>query len=579
MEKNTLRNFSRAEKEVRTEVAELLQEVVGEKFFAESIGLTSPPSSDLGEFSLPCFSFAKVLGKNPQEAARSIAENFFRSGRKKILSRAQSAGPYVNFFVDEKKFYGMLLGEILKRGGLYGSSEMGKGKKIMVEYSQPNTHKEFHIGHLRNICIGGALVNLYSAMGYRVISANYIGDIGAHVAKCLWAYLRFHKGVTPPHNKGKYLGKIYVEAFLKLEEHPEWQKEVSEILQNLEAGEKKLLSLWKKTRKWSLDEFSRIYQRLGVHFDEYFFESEVEKDGKKLVQELLRSHIAQRSEGAVIVDLEKYGLKKFLILKSDGTSLYATKDLALAQKKFKKYKIDKSFYVVDSRQSLYFKQLFKTLELMNFRKEMAHIPYEFVTLKDGAMSSRSGNAVLFEDLEEKIFERAREETKKRHPDWSAKEIGRISRRLAFSAMKYGMLSYGNNSPIVFDMVRSLELAGNTGPYLQYTHTRIASILKKAKAKGELTASIPETEKEERELLLELSRFPKIIEDAAMRFDPSHLSNYLFGLSQAFSLFYETVPVLKSESEKREFRLALVRAVKQVMSAGLNLLGIPPLEKM
>lgn len=573
-----LTNFSQAEKEIRREIFTLLKDIFGEKFSEENIVLASPPSSALGEFSLPCFSFARVLGKNPQEAARFLSEKISKSPLK-IISRAENIGPYVNFFIDEKKFYGMLLEEILKRGKSYGNAETGKGKKIMVEYSQPNTHKEFHIGHLRNACIGSAIVNLYSALGYRVISANYIGDIGTHVAKCLWALLRFHNSDAPPKNRGKYLGQIYVEANQKIKEHPEWQKEVSETLQKLEAGERTLRALWKKTRKWSLDEFSEIYKRLGVHFDIYFYESDFEREGKKMAQTLLQSRVAQKSEGAVIIDLEKFGLKKFLILKSDGTSLYATKDLALAQLKFKKYKIEKSFYVVDSRQSLYFQQLFKALELMDFKKEMTHIPYEFVTLKTGAMSSRSGNAVLFEDFEEKIFEKAAQETKKRHPDWSLREINRISRGIALSAMKYGMLSHGNNSPIVFDMEHALGLAGNTGPYLQYTHTRISSILKRARKKIGKTASVPKLKQEERELLMELAHFPKIIAESARRFDPAHLAGYLFGLSQKFSLFYERVPVLKSEDEFRKFRLMLIKSTKEAISNGLKLLGIEPLEKM
>lgn len=583
MKKKPYSAFSRAEYETRTEILAFLHDALKKPLSLSDVVIDYPPQRAFGDFSVACFAFSKITGENPKELSARLEKKFLEKGKSfKMLARAKSAGPYLNFFVDRKQYATELLREIGEKKQSFGNSYIGGGSKIMIEYSQPNTHKEFHIGHLRNVCIGTALVHLYRTLGYSVISANYIGDIGAHVAKCLWAYSRFHQNVKPPKNRGKYLGRIYTEAYLKLEEHPEWEKEVQEVLQKLEAGDKKLISLWKKTRQWSLHEFYAIYKKLGAKFDVYFFESEVENPGKKIVSELLHKGIAKKSEGAVIVDLEEYGLKKFLILKSDGSSLYSTKDLALARIKFEKYKIDRSIHIVDARQTLYFQQLFKTLELMGFVKPMLHIPYEFVTLKDSAMSSRLGNIVLYEDFEETVKSKAAEETVKRHSDWKPREIKNVSEKIALAAIKYGMLSHGNGSIITFDPDKAIELSGNTGPYLQYTCARISSIMKKAgKTRLSKTPECAHTlTPYEEEVIFSLAKFPSAIAEAVERNDPLCLTSYLISLAQHFSGFYENVPVLRSEDpEVRRARLTIASAVRTVIAKGLTLLGISPLEKM
>lgn len=583
MKEEKIQNYSNAEIKCRDEIFDFLKFSLGDNFDENLIFIEYPPEASMGDFTITCFGLAKKAGVSPHEFTKSLAEQFTiqkkvtHDGR--IIRDVKSFGPYLNFFVDSARFARNVIGQILQEDEGFGNSSIGKGQKIMIEYSQPNTHKEFHIGHLRNVCIGFSLVQLYKVLGYKVISANYIGDIGTHVAKCLWAYIKFHYSDALPKNKGKFLGEIYVEANKKLEENEEYKKEVSEILQKLEAGDNKLKSLWKKTRKWSLSEFYSIYKNLGVAFDIYFFESEVEEEGKKIVKKLLKDGIAKKSEGAVIIDLEGHGLKQFLLLKSDGTSLYSTKDLALAQIKFKKYRIDKSFYVVDMRQSFYFQQLFKTLEMIGVRKDMAHVPYEFVMLKEGAMSSRSGNVVLFEDFEDAIMLKVEQETKKRHNKWKEGKIKNVSKKISHAAMKYSMLSHGNNSVIVFDMERSLALHGDTGPYLQYVYARISSILKKANSSGRRGFFKEFVNEEEMNLARKLSRFPRILEKSAKSFDPSSLSHYIYELAQVFSVFYEKVPVLKAQADIRAQRLAILRAVAAVFKKGLKILGIEPLKQM
>jgi len=457
-----------------------------------------------------------------------------------------------------------------------------------LEFSQPNTHKEFHVGHLRNALLGNSLVNLLRLSGHKVIAVNYIGDVGAHVAKCLWAYDKFYQDQELPENKGKFLGQIYTEASKKIEANPEYKKEVDDILQKLEVGDpkafggtsKKWLALWKKTRKWSLADFNKIYKILGIKFDHFFYESEVEKPGKKIVEELLKKGIAEKSQGAVIIDLEKYGLKQFLILKSDGSSLYSTKELALAKLKFEKYKIDASIVVVDSRQSFYMQQFFKTMQVIGFNKKMIHIPYEFVTLKDGAMASRSGNVVLFGDFYDQVVSRATIETHNRHQDWTTKKIEQVAQQIALSAIKFNMLKVGNNSVITFDIDEALSFDGFSGPYIQYTCSRINSVLKKAKFRSftnvdhsKLTTDL------EKEILLQLASFPEIVSEATKNYDPSQLAKYLFDLARLFSAFYQKYPIISSPKNIKEARLLLADSTAKVLINGLALLGIEALDQM
>ena len=342
---------------IKKQIIDLIAQAVGLDFDLDKLEITVPPDSQMGDLAVPCFYLSKLTRQAPNKIAEELAGKINPGG---VIKDIKNLGPYLNFFIDPGVLAKSIIKEIQKQKDSYGALKLGQ-EKIMLEYSQPNTHKEFHIGHLRNTVLGASLVNLLKFAGYKVMSVNYIGDVGAHVAKCLWAYDKFHKDDALPEDKGKFLGQIYTEASQKLESNPEYKKEVDEILQKLEAGDpkafggasKKWLALWKKTRSWSLAGFDSIYKTLGVKFDQVFYESEVEKPGKKIVEELLKKGIAEKSEGAVIIDLEKYNLKKFLLLKSDGSSLYSTKELALAKLKFEKFKIDKSLVVVDTRQSFW----------------------------------------------------------------------------------------------------------------------------------------------------------------------------------------------------------------------------------
>lgn len=563
-------------KKVKDQILDMVAKAVDREVDKSQLEITVPPDSEMGDFAVPCFYLAKLLMRSPNQIADDLKKKIHPAGS---IKSVQNMGPYLNFTINPGVFGKKVITEIRRKKVAYGALKLGR-EKIMIEYSQPNTHKEFHIGHIRNVAVGNSLVNICKQVGYKVIPVNYIGDIGSHVAKCLWALKKFHDGEKLPANKGKFLGQIYSEAVQKVEANPEYKKEADEVLQKLENGDKEWLALWKKTRQWSLDEFDKIYTILNAKFDHIFYESEVEKPGKKIVHELLEKGVAEKSEGAVIIDLEKYDLKKFLLLKSDGSTLYATKDIALAQLKFKKYKIDKSIVVVDARQSFYFQQLFKTLNIIGFNKEMVHVPYEFVTLKNGAMSSRAGNVVLFEDFYSQVTSIARVETKKRHPDWSDKKTNDTAEKIALAAIKFNMLKVGNNNVIVFDIDEALSFDGFSGPYLQYTCSRISSVLKKAGSFSISDTNYAKLNSDiEKELILKLAEFPEAVKEAAESYQPSEITKYLFDLARLFSNFYQKMPILNSEEATKKARLALVGAVYQALTNGLGLLGIEPLNEM
>lgn len=568
---------------IKQEIIDLVAQAVNQEIDKTKLEITVPPDSKLGDFAVPCFYLTKLWRRSPNQIAKELAAKIKPAG---LVKTVQNIGPYLNFFIEPKILNAEVLKEIQKAKNNYGRLNLGK-EKIMIEFSQPNTHKEFHIGHLRNAVLGQSLVNLMRVSGYKVIPVNYIGDIGAHVAKCLWALEKYHqqdKLPAPrqggPENKGKYLGQIYTEAVKKTEASEKFKKEADEVLQKLEKGDKKWLALWQKTRKWSLAEFNNIYKVLNIEFEEVFYESEMEKPGKKIVAELLKKGIAEKSEGAVIVDLEKYNLKSFLLLKSDGSSLYSTKDLALAELKFKKYKIDKSLIVTDSRQSFYFQQLFKTLELMGLKKPLVHLPYEFVTLKEGTMSSRAGQVILFEDFLAQVKAQAEQETKKRHHNWPEKKIKKIAGKITLSAIKFNLLKVGNNSIIEFDIDEALSFDGFSGPYLEYTLSRISSVFKKAKSK--LGAKIDYSQLKtdlEKELILKIAVFPEVVGEAVKDYASSEIAKYLFELAKLFSNFYQTLPILSAEKEMSQARLNLIGAIRQVLINGLELLGIEAMEEM
>src|SRR3989338_1327771 len=534
-----------------------------------------PPDSSLGDYAFPCFIFAKELKKNPNEIAKDLSNKIKPN---KFLSKIESKGPYLNFFVNNSYLADLTIKKIMSEKDDYGKGDIKK-EKVMIEFSQPNTHKEFHIGHLRNVALGDSLVKIFSFNGYKTISANYIGDIGNHVAKCIWIYLKKYKGKEPKTNKGAWLGRLYTEATKLIEENENFKDEVQAIQKKLEEGDKNLTKIWKDTRDWSLQEFNNIYNLLNVNFEIFFYESEEEKEGKRLVKELLKNKVAELSEGAVIINLEEYNLPIFLLLKKDGTSLYSTKDIALAKTKFTKFQIDKSVYVVADEQKLYFQQLFKTLEIMGFKqaKNCYHLPYSLVMLESGKMSSREGNIIKFNDIYRDVLDYAMNETKKRHKDWNKLKQEKISNQIALSALKFSMIAQDNDKVIIFNKERALSFEGNSGPYVQYTYARSNSILKKVKSFKIKTKNTP-TE-EEFQLIKKMADFPEITQQSFKNYQPHIIANYCLELAQLLTEFYHKCKVIQEDKNLMNFRLTLIKSYQQVIKNATGLLGIELPDKM
>jgi len=558
--------------EIKKQLCAIMTQAVGAPL--QTVEFREPPDETMGDLALPCFEIAKKLGKNPVEAAKFLAETL----NIKFVQKAVAQGPYLNFYIKTAYLNKLVIAE-KKRQGLNKEEK----RKIMLEYSQPNTHKEFHVGHLRNAVLGSSLVNILRWQGHKVIAANYIGDSGVHVAKCLWNLQKFHAGDTLPENKGEYLGAVYAEAVAKLEGNENYAKEVSELQKKLEQGDPELVKLWEQTKEWSLESFYRAYDLLQIEFDQWFFESEEEKAGRKLLKNILKENAIpeiKKSEGAIIADLSAYGLDVLVLIKSDGNLLYGAKDLPLGIKKFQKFRIDKSIYIVDMRQSLYLKQIFKLLDLFGYSdRKKIHVAYDFVTLPEGAMASRKGNVITFENFYAEIFSHSLAETEKRHADWTEEQRQFTAKMISLAAIKFGMLKYDNQSIIVFDVQKALAFDGDTGPYLLYAIARINSILRKEEIVKQKINYKLLNHPAERKLILQLAKFDETVTLAAKEYAPARLCAYLLELARLFSTFYHDVPVLKAEEKTKAARLALVMKVQQVLIEGLQLLNIDSVDEM
>jgi arginyl-tRNA synthetase len=463
----------------------------------------------------------------------------------------------------------------------------------MIEYSNANTHKEYHVGHLRNICFGDAVNKILSANGFKSLPVSYINDFGIHVAKTIWWTFNKENENSPMLSdknldKGYFLGQMYVRACEEIKARDSANEEVGEVMKKIENRQGQDYKLWQKTRQWSITQFANIYKELGINFLHIFYESEYIDKGKDIVANLYEKRIFEKSQGAVIANLEKYNLGVLMILRTDGTALYPVADLALALEKFKKYKIDKSIYVVDIRQELYFKQLFKVLELLGIKKAMAHLVYDFVKLPSGMMSSRTGNVITYKELKKELFTKAKAETASRHEDWNEAKLNKTADKITIGAIKFEMLKVSASQVITFDIEQALRFDGFTAAYLQYTGARINSIIRKANSTRHephntqhTTADMPEVdvEKKERLLILAISKFPEAVRKAGAEYDPSAIAKYLIELARDFNDYYHSVPVLQTELKNREARLKLITAVKQAIGNGLNLLGVEVLEEM
>jgi len=535
-----------------------------------------PPQPSFGDLSFPCFEMAKIQKRNPQQIAVEIAQKITVK-KDSLVTGVEAKAGYVNFFLSWEKIVGKLLKEIITNKGEYSFS--AKKKKIMIEFSQPNTNKPMHIGHARNTVLGDSLSKILEAAGNNVVRANYPGDIGLHVAKSMVGYMKWGNNKEPDKKSDHFVGDFYIRFFEEAKGNPALEDEARDLLRKWESGDKATVALWKKMKEWCLNGFKETYKKIDVDFDVWFFESEFEKSGKEIVDKLLEKGIAFKSpEGAVVADLEKHGLPSCIILRSDGTSLYATKDFQLGIIKFDKYKIDKSIYVVGNEQKTYLEQIFKILELFGYEKakQCYHLAYGLVMLPEGKMSSREGRVVLLDDLIAELEHLSGNVVSKANPNMDETAKKKISEQVALAALKYALLKVSPEKNIIFNKNEVVQFEGDTGPYLQYAHTRCCGILEKA-GKWKPCFNQKALVEQEKELVKNLTRFPAVVEEAAKDLRPHYVCNYAYELATSFSTFYHACPVL--QAEQKDFRLTLVKATEIILKKSLELLGITALEKM
>jgi arginyl-tRNA synthetase len=524
------------------------------------------------------------------ELAEIVAEQL---GDQESFSRIEAVRGYLNLYFAAPDYSTRVLEEIMRLDKDYGRGSK-KDLRFMVEFSQPNTHKAFHVGHLRNVILGDALARILDFAGIDVIRANYIGDFGKDVFKWIWNYRARHAGEVPPKKDvTRWMGDLYAEATKALEEDPNSEKEIRELFSRWEKDDQEIHDQWAETRQWSLDGFNEIYAAMDISFDRLYYESEVEEPGKELVQRFIDEGIAidERAEGGPVIvkvdellGLEDEQYRVLVLLRSDGTSLYGAWDLALTLLKFKEFELDKSVYVVDVRQSLHFQQVFKTLEIAGYGdliEKVHHLPYEIVNLPGNlTLSSREGVVVLLEDFIREATARSEEAVLEKNPDMEEIVRKDVAQAVGLGSIKFPMLARDNAKIATFDWETALDLNGQAAPYIQYAHVRAISLLKRyGKELPELISPDHQLSAQEIQLINQLAQFEETIQRAAKEFKTLHITNFAFACAKAFNEFYNQTPVLKADTEIRDFRLNLVEATRITIANALSVLGIQAPEAM
>jgi len=548
------------------------------------IDLQPPNLLSFGDYSTSiALKLAKNLKQDPLNIGKKIINNLAKD---ELIEKVELIKPgFINFWLSKKTLFSNLYQQA-NNIFLFFSFSFGSNKKILIEYAQPNTHKLFHIGHLRNITLGEALARIFEVLGNKIIRTNYQGDIGLHIAKCLWAIKKEqekNKNILDDFKtisqKIEFIGKMYTKGTKAYEEDEKAKNEIIEINKQIYEKDPKIFDLWQKTRQWSLGYFEKIYHRLDTKFDRLFFESEMSEKGIEICQEALKKGILEKSQGAIVFNGKKYNLDTRVFINSLGFPTYEGKELALAEKEFSEFgEIDKAIHLTTPEQKSFFKVTFKVEELLNpkkFKDKQHHLTYEWVKLKEGKMSSREGNIVeanwLIDKVKNKIL------THFKIDDDTAEKI-------SIAAIKYAFLKISPAKPLHFDIEESVSLRGNSGPYLLYTYIRAKSVLEKEgkiKLNNNLS-SLPalNLKIDELDLLRFFNLFSESIIKSAAYLSPNFLCQYLYELSQKFNLFYENNPILKEKNRRlKNFRLLTTAATANIIKKGLYLLGIKTVEKM
>ena len=533
-----------------------------------------PPNRDMGDYALPCFKLSKILRSSPVKIAADLAAAF-NTGE--VISEVSAVNGYLNFKVNREGFARAIIEKILSEGENFGSSTEGKGKTVCIDYSSINIAKPFHIGHLSTTVIGSALYKIYNFLGYKAIGINHLGDYGTQFGKLIVAFKKWSSIERVEKYRLKELTDIYVRFHKEAKIHPEMDDLARHYFKLIEDGDAESVKLFEMFKRITLEEVEKIYKMLNVKFDSYAGESFYNDKMGAIIDELKEKKLLVKSDGADVVELEEYGMPPCLILKSDGSTLYATRDLAAAEYRKKTYDFYKCLYVVAYQQDLHFKQIFKVLELMGkpWAKDMVHVSYGMVSLETGAMSTREGNVVYLKDVIDKTVEKAKRVIEEKNPDIEDKE--ETAKKVGTGAVIFSALSNNKIKDIVFSYDRVLSFEGETCPYLQYTVARSNSVLKKVgepKAFGNISLT-----DEEYAVIFELGRFSESVKAAAEKYEPSIITRYALDLAAAFNKFYIGCKIAVDDADVRNFRLSLTKSVKTVLSNALTLLGIETVEQM
>jgi len=539
--------------------------------------LQTPADSSMGDYSLPCFQLAKTLRKAPPLIAQELAD---RVAAGPPFARIEAVKGYLNFFVDRALLAATVLGALAEQGDRYGEGVSGEGKTVVIDYSSPNIAKPLGVHHIRSTMIGNALSRIFRALGYRVVGLNYLGDWGTQFGKLMVSYKRRENELSRGDITIKELLDLYVQFHSEAEENEELDDEARAWFRKLEEGNEEAMQLWRKFREESLKEFQRVYARLSVEFDSYMGESSFIKESQSVTERLKESGLAAESEGAQVVDLEQWDMPPCLLQKKDGTTLYATRDIAAAEYRHATYDFDQLIYVVGSQQRLHFRQVFKVLELMGYdwASRCRHVDFGMLSFKGGTFSTRRGKMIFLEDVLDRAVELARSIIEEKNPTLDNKD--EVAEMIGVGAVIFGDIKQRRNKDVVFDWDTALNFDGETGPYLQYSYVRLGGILRKHDGELPQAANFSLlTSDEEHQLLRLLGDFPEQIERAAQQHEPSIIATYLLDLGSAFNTFYQKHRVIGEDAALTDARLVLVQSLRTVIRKGLDLLGMKCPERM
>ncbi|MCL2573896.1 MAG: arginine--tRNA ligase [Defluviitaleaceae bacterium] len=561
----------------KLEVAKLIAKAANldEREILQAIEI--PPESAMGDFAFPCFRLAKAMKQAPPAIAENIRGQIELP---EFLDRVVVTGAYLNFFVDRAQYAKNAIGEIASKAGRFGSADIGKGGCVVIDYSAPNVAKPFHIGHLRSTVIGHALYNIFNFLGYRSFSINYLGDWGTQFGKIITAYEHWGNDEEIKAGGISALLKLYVKFHDEAEKDPAFDEEARSWFVKMEQGDKYALKLWKWFFDVSMEEYQKIYSRLDITFDSYDGESFYNDKMMPVVEEMKEKNILVKDDGAMIVDLEEYKMPPCLILRRDGGTLYPTRDIASVMYRKKEYDFVKALYVTGNEQNLHFAQWFKVVELMGYewaKDQLVHIPFGLINFAQGKLSTRKGNVILMEKFLDDAVSKIREVIEQKNPGLANKE--QVAEQVGIGAVIFNDLYNNRIKDIEFSWERMLNFEGETGPYVQYTHARCNSVINKADVNySDADVSIL-TGDDEFELIKTLNAFPDKIIDAANKYEPFVVSRHIMHVAQMYNKFYHNNNILRANEDVKKARLLLTKCTKDVIAAGLGLLGIKAPEEM